>query len=153
MRILSLLADAVVAIHLTYILVVIVGLLAIVTGRLLGWQWSYNGWFRAIHLLMILVVAVESWLDITCPLTTLEDWLRAQSGQNATEGTFVGRMMHDLLFYNAPSWIFTVSYSLFAVTVLLTILLIPPRWHRYYMLPIKKVQNSGGGIRTPDTRI
>lgn len=130
MRILSLLADAVVAIHLTYILVVIVGLLAIVTGRLLGWQWIYNGWFRAIHLLMILVVAVESWLDITCPLTTLEDWLRAQSGQNATEGTFVGRMMHDLLFYNAPSWIFTVSYSLFAVTVLLTILLIPPRWHR-----------------------
>lgn len=130
MRILSLLADAVVAIHLTYILVVIVGLLAIVTGRLLGWQWIYNGWFRAIHLLMILVVAVESWVDITCPLTTLEDWLRAQSGQNATEGTFVGRMMHDLLFYNAPSWIFTVSYSLFAVTVLLTILLIPPRWHR-----------------------
>lgn len=128
MRTFSLLADAVVIIHLAYVMVAIVGLLAIVVGRFLGWQWIHHRWFRGIHLLMILIVATESWMNITCPLTTLENWLRAQAGQNAQEGTFVGRMMHDFLFYDAPTWVFTVCYSLFAVTVLMTILLIPPRW-------------------------
>jgi hypothetical protein len=49
--------------------------MAIVIGRFLGWQWIYNRWFRGIHLLMILIVTVESWLDFKCPLTTLDDWL------------------------------------------------------------------------------
>ena len=35
---------------------------------------------RLAHLAAIAVVVAESWLGLTCPLTTLESWLRARAG-------------------------------------------------------------------------
>jgi hypothetical protein len=79
---------------------------------------------------MIGIVVVEALLSFTCPLTTLEDWLRAKGGQNIRSGSFIGRIAHDLIFWNAPPWVFTVSYCLFGVAVLLTFWLAPPRQFR-----------------------
>src|SRR5262245_43142405 len=114
------LADLVVALHVAYVSFVVVGELAILLGWLCRWGWVRSPWFRLGHLLAIAIVAVESVFKITCPLTILEDRLRSWSGQEVTEGTFIGRALHNLLFYNAPTWVFTAAYIGFAMLVLLT---------------------------------
>jgi hypothetical protein len=127
----SLLADVVVALHVAYVSFVVFGQVAIFLGVLLRWQWIRNPWFRWTHLAMITIVAVEAILDITCPLTTWEYNLRTLAGEQAAEGSFMGRLLHDLLFFDAPRWVFTTAYISFALLVLATFWLAPPRpWRR-----------------------
>ncbi len=123
-----LLADAVVVLHAAYVLFVIVGLLAVVAGAFLRWGWVRNPWFRWIHFLFIAVVVLESVAGIECPLTTWEDSLRRAAGEDVNQGTFIGRWAHELLFYEAPDWVFTTIYCVFGAVVLAVMLLVPPRW-------------------------
>lgn len=122
------LADFVVVFHLSYVLFVVFGLVAILVGRLLKWGWVRNKWFRLIHLTMIAIVVVESLLSITCPLTTLENYLRVEGGQAAGQGSFVGRLAHDLLFFDFTPQFFTVVYCLFGGLVFATLFIVPIRW-------------------------
>jgi hypothetical protein len=128
------LADVVVAFHLAYMAFVIFGLLAVVVGGILKWGWVRNFWFRLAHFTAIAVVAFEAIIDFTCPLTTLEDTLRKWAGQKVEEGTFIGRHVHDMLFFpNVPQWVFTSCYIGFALLVFVTFFLVPPRlpqWRR-----------------------
>jgi hypothetical protein len=123
----SLLADALVALHVVYALVVVGGELVVLLGAALGWAWVRNFYFRAIHLLMIGVVVAESLLAFACPLTDLEDWLRRQAGQTVEQGTFIGRLAHQFLFLDLPSWAFRLAYCLFGLLVLATLYWIPPQ--------------------------
>lgn len=127
MNVYSLLADLVVIVHGAYVGFVVFGLVAVLVGYLLRWQWVRNFWFRTIHLGMILVVVFEALAGIVCPLTTLENYLRDQAGQPAQSGTFMGQVVRDLLFYDAPQWVFTCAYSLFATLVLASFWLVPVR--------------------------
>lgn len=123
-------ADLVVIVHFSYVLFVILGLLLTVIGGPLKWDWVRNVWFRGIHLGMILIVVLEAWAGITCPLTTLEQSLRAAAGQESYQGDFIATWVHDALFFDAEPWIFTVVYSLFGGLVLITLCCIPPRRRR-----------------------
>lgn len=127
MNLYSVLADAVVFIHAAYVSFVVLGLVAILIGIVLRWRWVRNAWFRVVHLVMICIVVVESLFDITCPLTTLENNLRRAAGESVRAESFVGRCVHDLLFYDAPSWVFTVVYCLFGAIVLMTFVIAPPK--------------------------
>ena len=42
------LADVVAVLHLGYVVFVVLGLLVILLGRALGWEWIRNRWFRSI---------------------------------------------------------------------------------------------------------
>lgn len=123
----ELLANAVVFLHAAYVSFVVVGLVAILIGCVLRWQWVRNAWFRIVHLTMIGIVVVESIFGITCPLTTLENNLRRAAGETASTESFVGRCVHDLLFFDAPPWVFTVVYCVFGAVVLATFVFAPPR--------------------------
>lgn len=124
------LADLIVAVHVAYVSYVVVGLLLIVVGLLRRWPWVRNRWFRLTHLLAITVVALEALFNIECPLTAWERELRGLAGQTTDDATFVGRLLHNLIFYDAPPWVFTVAYVAFALVVLGTFLLAPPRWRK-----------------------
>ena len=124
-------ADVVVAIHVAYVAFIMVGQVAIVLGVVLRWGWIRNFWFRLAHLLAIGFVAFEAIWGVACPLTVWEDELRRSSGQTITEGTFIGRFLHDILFYDAESWIFTTCYVAFALLVLMSFVLAPPRRPRF----------------------
>jgi hypothetical protein len=130
MKLYSYLADAVVIVHFAFVAVVVFGLAAILIGAALRWGWVRNFWFRAIHLAMIGFVAVEAMFGVVCPLTTLEHKLRGMAGETIAAGSFMGRLFHDLLFYEAEPWVFTMLHIGFAVLVLATFLLVPPRWPR-----------------------
>jgi hypothetical protein len=120
-------ADTIVVVHAAYVGFVIVGLLLILLGILFRWQWIRNFWFRLTHLLMIAVVVAEAWFGIVCPLTTWEQRLRKLAGSETYEGDFLAKWVHELLFFDAPPWVFTLCYSLFGTAVLATFLIAPPR--------------------------
>jgi polyferredoxin len=121
------LADVVVVLHAAYVAFVVFGELAILLGIVLRWSWIRNRTFRLLHLSAILVVVLEAWCGITCPLTTWENWLRSQGGQTVEEGDFIGRWLHHALFYRAEPWVFTTIYSVFGALVILSLILAPPR--------------------------
>jgi hypothetical protein len=127
-----LLADAIVTIHFAYVAFVVVGQLLILLGICCRWRWVRNPWFRCLHLAAILIVAGESLLQITCPLSDWEDALRTAAGETVDQGTFLGRWLHYLFRYDLPQdhWIFRTSYISFALLVLVTFLLAPPAWRR-----------------------
>ena len=133
----GLIADLIVAIHVAYVSYVVVGLLLIWIGLLRNWQWVRNPWFRLTHLAAIALVAVEAIFGMECPLTVWEGELRVLAGQTASAESFVGRCLHSLIFYNAPGWMFTVLHVGFALLVLGTLVLVPPR---------RRPQVSAGGI-------
>lgn len=124
------LADLVVVIHFGYVLFVLIGLLLTLLGWLMNWGWVRNLWFRTIHLASIVVVVLEAWFGITCPLTTWENQLRSAAGQATYEGDFIASWVHEMLFFEAEPWVFTVCYTLFGGLVLATLLLVPPRWRK-----------------------
>ncbi len=121
------LADLVVAGHVAYVSYVVFGQLAILLGIVRRWQWVRNPWFRWTHLVMILVVAWEALAGITCPLTNWEEKLRSLSGQPITGDSFVGRLLHNLIFLDLPPWFINGLHVGFAVLVLATFLVAPPR--------------------------
>lgn len=121
-------ADLVVALHSAYVGFVVGGMALILIGIWRNWRWVRNPWFRISHLLAILIVVGESLLDIPCPLTTWEAELRQRAGQMTNGESFIGRCLHNLLFINAPEWLFTVGYLAFAMLVALTFWWAPPAW-------------------------
>ncbi len=123
----ALLADVVLLVHLGVVLFVVGGLVCVVAGGRLGWRWV-RGWpFRALHLLAIVVIAVQAWLGQYCPLTLLESWLRVQAGQAPYEASFIGHWVQRLLYFDAPLWVFAIAYTGFALLVLWAWRRWPPR--------------------------
>ena len=78
---LNLLADAILLFHAAYVAYVVLGLVAIVVGIALNWNWVRNFWFRITHLAAIGLVVTESLVGLECPLTVLENRLRQAAGQ------------------------------------------------------------------------
>lgn len=121
------LADVIVAIHVGYVSYVVVGQLLIWLGIVFRWQWIRNPWFRWTHLIMILIVGIEAVFAIECPLTRWESKLRLLAGQQVSGESFVGRLLHDLIFVDWPEWVINSLHITFALLVLGTFLLVPPR--------------------------
>jgi hypothetical protein len=124
----TMLADAVVIVHAAYVAFVVGGLVAILIGGAMGWRWTRSFAFRVAHLAAIALVCVESVVGVMCPLTSLEDWMRERGGAAHHPGDFIGYWAHRLIFYNFPPWMFTSAYVAFAAVVVITFILLPPRW-------------------------
>ncbi|MCB1552725.1 MAG: DUF2784 domain-containing protein [Xanthomonadales bacterium] len=127
MNLFRLLADAVLTVHAAVVLFVVGGVILIVAGNVRGWGWVNRGGFRLAHVLAIAIVVVQSWFGIECPLTTLENWLRIRAGDTAYTRSFIEDWLHRLLFFDAPTWVFAVVYTLFGALVVAVWWRYPPR--------------------------
>lgn len=121
------LADALLILHVAFVAYVVLGLLVIYLGHFLSWSWVRNLWFRASHLLAIAIVVAQSWLGVICPLTTWEMALRARAGEATYEGSFIQHWLHAILYFNAPEWVFILTYTVFGGLVALSWFVIRPR--------------------------
>ena len=124
----SFLADLLVAFHVAYVGFVVLGQVAILIGAALHWSWIRNLWFRLGHLTAIGLVALEAIWGINCPLTVWESNLRQLAGQEFSGDSFMARLLHRLIFFHVDPWILDIAHIAFAVLVLATLILIPPRW-------------------------
>lgn len=120
-------ADLILLTHVLFVAFVVLGLLLILAGRPLGWAWVRNPWFRLAHLAGIGVVVLQAWLGIICPLTTWEGALREKAGDAVYSGAFVAHWLEELLYYQAPPWVFTVAYTVFGGLVGLSWYWVRPR--------------------------
>jgi len=113
----TLLADLTLGLHAAYVAFVVGGLALIWIGAWQGWRWVRHFWFRLVHLVAVALVAAEALVGLSCPLTVIEDWLRAQSGHDLG---FVARWVQSVLFWDFPNWVFTLVYLAFALVALLS---------------------------------
>jgi hypothetical protein len=107
---------------------VILGLVITIVGGLLNWHWVRNFWFRLCHLACIGVVVLQAWAGVICPLTTFEMWLRAKAGAQVYSGSFISHWLDSVLYYDLPSWAFTVAYSIFGTLVIFSWYWVRPHW-------------------------
>jgi hypothetical protein len=82
-------------------------------------------WRRAVHMAAIAAVCVEL-TETTCPLTTLESWLRQRAGQTSYAGAFLGPWAHTLIFLQSSSAGFVVCYLACGALVITLLLFVPP---------------------------
>lgn len=91
-------------------------------------RWIQNKPFRIAHAIAVGIVGVEGLFGVLCPLTIWEYAARRASGQLVeSEIPLVSRMVRYLIFYDFPPWVFTLLYVGFALLVIGTYVLIPPR--------------------------
>lgn len=126
------LADLILVVHVLFVLFVVGGLAFVWVGAWRGWALARHFWFRVTHLGAILFVASEALLGALCPLTVWEDALRGRE----TEKGFIARILHAVLYWDAPPWVFTLLYVGFALVVLATFVLIPPARKRKGGTPV-----------------
>ena len=55
-----------------------------------------------------------------------EMWLRTRAGGTTYAGSFVQHWLQRILYYDAPTWVFTLVYSLFGLAVVATWWYFPP---------------------------
>lgn len=82
------LADAVLVLHLAFILFVVMG------GLLLLWR----RWIAWLHLPAVawgILIEFAGWI---CPLTPLENWLRLQGGDRGFSGGFINHYLASLIY-------------------------------------------------------
>lgn len=123
-------ADALLVIHTLFIAFVVIGLVLILAGGLLAWRWVRNPWFRLGHLIAIAIVVLQSWIGMICPLTTWEMALRAKAGDATYAGSFVAHWLGELIYYQAPAWVFAVAYTAFGLLVVASWFWVRPRAFR-----------------------
>ena len=133
-------ADTILILHFAVVLFIVGAVPAIFIGNL--WLYERHSqainslWFRLAHLSAILFVMAEAWLQVACPLTTLERWLReapssrvARVGDSPAAGC-IEYWLGKVLYFTAPWWVFATVYSLFATLVVYTWVKFPPRRSR-----------------------
>jgi hypothetical protein len=123
----GLLADLVLAAHAAFVAFVVLGLVAILAGGVHGWAWVRGPGFRVLHLAAIAAVTLEAWTGIECPLTTWENTLRLRAGQGLYGTGFVADWLSRLIYHDAPAWLFTAAYTVFAALVVVAWRWVPPR--------------------------
>ena len=120
-------ADAILILHFGFVVFVVGGLLLVYAGYWFGWRWIYGIRFRALHLVAIGYVVLQSWLGEICPLTIWEMQLRQLAGDLTYEDSFIAYWLHRLLFFQAPPTVFALVYSLFGALVVASWFWIRPK--------------------------
>jgi len=122
----ALLADALLVLHLAVIAFVLLGLALAWIGWWRRWPWVHRRSWRSLHLAMCVWIALQTWLGQLCPLTIWEQDLRRLAGQATHDQSFIGHWLSRLIYWDAPWWVFTLAYSLFALVVVVTWVAVRP---------------------------
>lgn len=119
------LAQAVLAFHVGIILFNLFGMIAIPVGAWRGWGFVRVFWWRAVHVGILVVVAVQALVGRACILTL---WQGALLGPAAERMPLIMRWVNRLVFWPLPVWMFAVAYVAVLLYMLALLRLVPPRW-------------------------
>jgi Protein of Unknown function (DUF2784) len=113
-----LLADAVVALHLAFIVFVLAGGLAVLMRPRIAW----------LHLPAVVWAAYAEFTATICPLTPLENALRVRAGQAGYEGGFVEHYLMPLIY--PPALTPGTQVVLGAIVVAVNVVVYALAWRR-----------------------
>ena len=121
------LADAILIVHAAVVLFNVVSLPLIWIGHFRRWRFVRNFYFRALHLGLMGVVALQALANEICPLTTWEYELRLKAGESAEAPPgFIAHWIQRVLYHDADPRVFTAAYVGFFVLVLATAFWVKP---------------------------
>lgn len=121
------LAAVVFWIHVAVVLFNVFGLVAIPLGAWRGWAFVRVFWWRALHLGLLILVAVQVLLGRVCFLTIWQSDLLQQAGEPASDLPMIQRWVTSIIFWPLPLWFFAVLYLAVCGYALLLWWLVPPR--------------------------
>lgn len=125
----SALADTVLVLHLGIILFNIFGLVAIPLGGWRGWPFVRVLWWRALHVAILALVALQALFDRVCFLTIWQAEL-TQAGGGAAPQPLIAGWIDRLIYWPLPLWVFAALYVAVCLYTLWLWWLVPPRLRR-----------------------
>jgi len=123
---LAALALAVLAVHVAVIAFNVFGLIAIPLGGLLDWRFVRVFWWRALHLALLAVPALQALFGCTCFLTLWQAMLEQEVGARASQEPLIARLVESVIFWPLPIWFFAALYVAIWIYALALWWLVPP---------------------------
>ena len=117
-----LLADLVLITHFAIAAFLALGMLLIPLGAYWHWDWVRSRRLRQIHMGLMVLIAIEALFHITCPLTTLEAYLRKSTAPES----FWADQLGKILYWDLPLEFFTILYGCCVVWALFLWKSVPP---------------------------
>lgn len=121
-------AQAIFWVHIGIITFNVFGLIVIPLGVWLGWAFVRVLWWRLLHLVALLIVALQAVLGRACFLTIWESDLAVRAGETSSNLPLIQGWITRLVFWPLPIWAFAVFYVAIALYVIALWVIVPPRW-------------------------
>ena len=121
-------AQAIFWVHIGIITFNVFGLIVIPLGVWLGWAFVRVLWWRLLHLVALLIVALQAVLGRACFLTIWEGDLAVRAGETSSNLPLIQGWITRLVFWPLPIWAFAVFYVAIALYVIALWVIVPPRW-------------------------
>jgi len=119
----KLLADLVLITHFAIAAFLVLGMVLIPLGAYRRhWAWVRSRRLRQIHLGLMILIAIEALFHMTCPLTTLEAYLRNSTAPES----FWADQLGKILYWDLPLEFFTILYGCCVVWTLFLWKFVPP---------------------------
>ena len=104
------LADAVLLLHLCVILFNIFGIIVVPLGAWRGWKFVRVFWWRALHVGVLAVVALQAVMGRLCFLTIWHADLAQLADGRTSNMPGIAAFISRLIFWPLPAWAFVVLY-------------------------------------------
>jgi hypothetical protein len=119
-------------VHLVVVLFNVIGLIVIPLGAWRRWRFVRRFGWRALHLGVLGVVAIQALFARACFLTLWQSALLERAGEAASPEPLIARWVDRLLFRPLPLWVFALLYAAVWVYALWLWWRVPPllprRW-------------------------
>ena len=99
-------ADFILIVHVLLIIFIVSFFFLIPIGYKLNWSFIKNRKIRYIHIILMLIVTLETFFGITCPLTYLENFFSKKTGND----TFIFYWISKIIYWDLPSSFFLLLY-------------------------------------------
>jgi hypothetical protein len=118
----EILAIVILAVHVAIIAFNLFGLVAIPLGAWRGWRFVRIRWWRALHVALLAMVALQALFGRACFLTIWQDALAG----NAGAPPLIVRWVNSLIYWPLPIWFFATLYVAVLAYTLALWFLVPP---------------------------
>jgi hypothetical protein len=116
----------VVGIHFVVVLFVVSLPFLVLVGSRRDWAWVRNPWLRYSHLAILAYVLINALRGEWCFLTTWESRLRESAGQSVEQASFIGRLLHRIVFIDVDLVYINAATMIFSCFVLVSLIAVKP---------------------------
>ena len=123
------LADIILILHFLVVIFITVGFLLVPIGYYYDWSWIKNFKLRLFHFGLMFIVTFETLVGITCPLTSIENYLRGIHNSKS----FISFWVEKIIYWDFPTSFFMFLYFVFLGWTLLMWKIYPPKFKDSYL--------------------
>ena len=116
------LADIILILHFLIVIFITAGFIIIPIGYYYNWNWIQNFKLRLFHFGLMFIVTFETLVGITCPLTSIENYLRGINNSKS----FISFWIEKIIYWDFPTSFFMFLYFVFLGWTLLMWKIYPP---------------------------